>query len=83
MDTMIYKVAPTESFGWMSEAHRLSLGANRFKKGTTAASNANRLHQIVLARCQHVKTARASILQPVVRWLSTLKISNGVHRSTM
>ena len=83
MDTMIYEVAPTRSFGWMSEAHRLSLGANRFKKGPTAVSNANSLHQIALAKCSHVKPVTVSILQQAVHWLSTLKIYNGVHRSTM
>ncbi len=30
--------------GWMSEAHRLSLGANRPGSRTTSASNANRFH---------------------------------------
>jgi hypothetical protein len=29
MDAMTYEVAPVENIGWMSEAHRLSLGATR------------------------------------------------------
>jgi len=81
MDAMTYEVAPVENMGWMSEAHRLSLGANRSRTGPTTARNTNRSSEIALATRPRIKLARASILQPVV-WLSTLKISSGAQRST-
>ncbi len=83
MDAMTYEVAQRKNVGWMSEAHRLSLGANRPRKRPAVAGNASRLSQIALATCPHAKKARDSIMQPVARWLSTLKIGSGVHHSTM
>jgi hypothetical protein len=82
MDAITYGAVPVENIGWMSEAHRLSLGANRSRKGSTAASNANRLSQIALATCPQIKIARTPILQAVVRWLATSQINGGVHHST-
>lgn len=81
-DAMTYKVAPVESIGWMSEAHRLSLGANRSRKGPTKARNSNRSSEIALATRPRIRLARASILQPAIVWLSTLKIGSGAQRST-
>jgi hypothetical protein len=49
MDPMTYEVAPVENIGWMSEAHRLSLGADRSRKGPTTARNTNRSSEIALA----------------------------------
>lgn len=82
MDAMTYEAAPVENIGWMSEAHRLLLGANRSRKGPTTARNTNRSSEIALATRPRVKPARASILRPVISWLSTLKISSGTQRST-
>lgn len=83
MDAMIYEVAQRNNVGWMSEAHRLSLGANRPRKRLAVASNTSRLSQIALATWPHAKITRDSIMQPLARWLSTLKIGSGVHHSTM
>lgn len=83
MDAITYEGVTVENNGWMSEAHRLSLGANRSRKGSTTASNANRFSQVVLATCPQVKIVRTPILQAVVRWLATSQINGGVHRSTM
>ena len=49
MDPMTYEVAPVENIGWMSEAHRLSLGTNRSRKGPTPARNTNCSSEIALA----------------------------------
>ena len=49
MDAMTYEAAPVENIGWMSEAHRLLLGANRSRKGPTTARNTNRSSEIALA----------------------------------
>jgi hypothetical protein len=83
MDEMSYEVTPTKNVGWISEAHRLSLGAKRPRKGTTAAINSNRFSRLALATCPNVEIARALVLQLVIRWFSTLKIDSGVHRSTV
>ncbi len=82
MDEMTYAAAQRKNVGWMSEAHRLSLGANRPRKRPAVAGNASRLSQIALT-CPHAEISPASILQPVARWLSTLKIGSTVHHSTM
>lgn len=83
MDAMTYGVAQRKNIGWMSEAHRLSLGANQPRKRPAVAGDARRLAQSALPARLHAKTARDSIVQPVARWLSTLKIGSGVHHSTM
>jgi hypothetical protein len=82
MDEMTYEGAQCKNVGWMSEAHRLSLGANRFRRRPVVAVNASRLSQIALTY-PYTKIAPDSILQTVARWLSTLKIGSGVHHSTM
>lgn len=83
MDAITYEAVPVENIGWMSEAHRISLGANRSRKGSTAAGNTRRLSQIALATCPQGKIARAPIFQAIVHWLATSRINGGVHRSTM
>jgi|HubBroStandDraft_6_1064221.scaffolds.fasta_scaffold2649905_1 hypothetical protein len=67
MDAITYEAVPVENIGWMKEAHAYRLAANRSRKGSTAASNTNRLYQIAFATWPHVKIARAPILQAVVR----------------
>jgi hypothetical protein len=79
-DTMTYEATPVDNLGWMSEAHRLSLGANRL---LVAASDANHLPQIALATCGYGEIARVPLLQPIARWLSPLKLGRGVRHSTM
>ena len=84
MVAMTYEVAQRRNIGWMSEAHRLSLGANRPQKRPAVADNTSRLSQIALARRPHAKIARDSIMRPAVaRWLWILKIGSGVQHSTM
>jgi hypothetical protein len=39
MDAMTYEMAQRKNIGWMSEAHRLSLGANRPRKRPNVSSN--------------------------------------------
>ena len=63
MDAITYGAVPVENIGWMSEAHRLSLGANRSRKESTAATNVNRFSDVALATCPQVKIARIPILQ--------------------
>jgi hypothetical protein len=74
MDEVTYEVARRKNVGWMSEAHRLSLGANRSRKWPAVAGNASRLSQIALVTCPHAKIAPDSILQSVGRWLLTHRI---------
>jgi len=84
MDAMTYEVDQRKNVGWMSEAHRLSLGANRPRRRPGVADNTSRLSQIALATWPHAKIARDSIMRPpVARWLSILKIVSGVQHSTM
>ncbi len=81
MDAITYEAVPVENIGWMSEAHRLSLGASRSRKGSAAVSNTKRLSQIALATWPQGQIARAPISQTVVHWLTTSRINGGVHRS--
>jgi hypothetical protein len=83
MDAMAYETAQRKNVGWMSEAHRLSLGANRPRKRPDVSSNASRLSHIALATSLHAEIARDSIMQLVARWFSTLQTGSGAHRSTM
>lgn len=83
MDAMTYEMAQRKNVGWMSEAHRLSSGANRPRKRPDLSSNASRLSHIALATSPHAKIAWDSIVQPVALWFSTLKTRIGVHQSTM
>jgi hypothetical protein len=83
MDAMTYGMAQRKNVGWMSEAHRLWLGANRPRKRPAASGNTSRLSHIALATSPHAKIAWDSIMQPVARWFSTLKVGSGVHHSTM
>ena len=82
-DATTYEVAQRKSVGWRSEAHRLSLGANRSRKRPAVATKASRLSQIMLATYPHAKVGRDSVMQPIARWLSALKTGSGVHHSTM
>jgi hypothetical protein len=82
MDAITYDAVPVENIGWMSEAHRLSLGANRSRKSPTAVSNTNRLSRIALATCPQVKISRAPILQAVIRWLATSQVNGRAHHTT-
>jgi len=83
MDAMTYERAQRKNVGWMSEAHRLSLGANRPRKPLAVSGSASRLSHIALATSPHAKIAWDSIMPPVARWFSTLKIRSGVHHSAM
>jgi hypothetical protein len=83
MDAVTYETVQCKNAGWMSEAHRLSLGANRPGKRPDVPSNASRFSHIALATFLHVEIAWESIMQPVARWFSTLKTGSGVHHSTM
>ena len=83
MDELSYEALQRKSVGWMSEAHRLSLGANRPRKRPAVAGDTSRLSQIELVTRPYAKIAPDSILQPLARWLLTLKTGSGVHHSTM
>jgi len=83
MDAMTYEVAQRKNVGWMSAAHRLSLGANRPRKRPDVPSNAGPLSHIALATSLHVEIAWDLIMQPVARWFSTLKTESGVRHSAM
>jgi hypothetical protein len=63
MDAIFDAGVAVENIGWTSEAHRLSLGANRSRKESTAATNVNRFSDVALATCPQVKIARIPILQ--------------------
>jgi hypothetical protein len=65
MDAITYEGVPVENIGWMSEAHRLSLGANRSRIASAATSNTNHFSQGALATCPQVKIARTPILVAV------------------
>ncbi|HEX4369450.1 MAG TPA: hypothetical protein VH023_21615 [Rhodopila sp.] len=77
MDTTTEGAILRENIGWMTEAHRLSLGSDRSRKAPPAASKANHLDQVALPPCQHGNIATVPIPQPVIRWLSTLNICSG------
>jgi len=83
MDAMTYEMAQRKNVGWMSEAHRLSLGAKRPRKEPDVSSNTSRLSRIAPATSPHTKIAWDSILPPVALWFSKLKAGNGVYHSTM
>ena len=83
MDAMTYEMAQRKNVGWMSEAHRLSLGAKRPRKRPDVSSNASRLSRIALATSPHAQMAWDSILPPVALWFSKLKTGSGVYHSTM
>jgi hypothetical protein len=83
MEAMTSEMAQRKNVGWLSEAHRLSLGANRPGKRPDVPSDASRFSHIALATFLHVEIAWESIMQPVARWFSTLKTGSGVHHSTM
>jgi hypothetical protein len=72
MDATTCKVAQRKSVGWRSEAHRLSLGANRPRSRPVAATKTSRLSQIMLATYPHTKVGRDSIVQPIglLHWKS-------------
>jgi hypothetical protein len=65
MDAMTYEMVQRKNIGWMSEAHRLSLGANRARKRPAVSGNASHLSYIAVATSPHAKIARDLIMQPV------------------
>jgi hypothetical protein len=78
MDAMTYETARRKNVGWISDAHRLSLGAHQPRNRPDVSGSALRLSHIALATSLHAEIARDSIMQSVARWFSA---NRGVRAS--
>jgi hypothetical protein len=63
-----------ESFGWMSEAHRLSRGVNRSRIGLAAVGTTNGHIQPL------IKVSTIRLLQRTARWLAIFKLGTRYRR---